>query len=214
MAATRTGSGIIYTATMFWRRRRQDQPGFLVFGLGNPGLDYVRTRHNVGWWVLDELARRRGVDRRASRHRGQVEYCAIAGVQTALVKPTTFMNRSGNCISPWIHEHAEANWLVVLDDISMEPGKLRLRRQGSSGGHKGVQSIIDILDTDEFMRLKIGVGHAPPDVDTAEWVLTPPSSSEETQIAAGIQRAADAIVLIAQGQWDDALHLMGTAGKD
>ena len=197
---------------MFWRRKRPDPPGVLVFGLGNPGLDYVRTRHNVGWWVLDELARRLGVSERASRHRGQVEYATSAGKRLALIKPTTFMNRSGQCVLPWTREHEDTPWLVVYDDITMAPGKLRLRRDGTSGGHKGVQSIIDTLGTKEFIRLKVGVGKPPADMDAADWVLAPPEPADEDLIAQAIQRAADAVLLIADDRFGEAMHLMGGAG--
>jgi len=195
---------------MFWRRKRPDPPGILVFGLGNPGIDYVRTRHNVGWWVLDELARRLGVDSSASRHRSQVDYCRNGDLRLALIKPTTFMNRSGFCVYPWTKEFADTPWLVVYDDITMAPGKLRLRKEGSAGGHKGIKSIIDIFDTNEFIRLKVGVGKPPSGAETSDWVLEPPGPADEDLIAQGVQRAADAVLLIAEGKYDEAMHLMGS----
>lgn len=198
---------------MFWRRKRQPSPAFLVFGLGNPGLNYVRTRHNIGWWVLDELARRFGVEQTASRHRSQVDYCTIDGIRCALIKPTTFMNRSGQSVAAWLREHRDARWLVVVDDITMVPGKLRLRRIGSSGGHKGIQSIIDMTGGEEFDRLKIGVGNPPVEVDASNWVLEPPSRAEEDALAEAVQRAADAVALIAADDMRGAEHLMGTSGN-
>ena len=110
---------------------------------------------------------------------GQADYCVLAKLPTALIKPTTFMNRSGNCVRPWTAEHDTARWIVVGDDISMAAGKLRLRRKGSGGGHRGLESIINALGTEDFMRLKIGVGEPPAGVDAADWVLNPPSPEEE-----------------------------------
>ena len=194
---------------MFFWRKRSEPLEFIAFGLGNPGLNYARSRHNVGWWVLDELARRTGVSRTVSRHRGQADYCSIASLPAALVKPTTFMNRSGLCVRPWTAEHDEARWVVVCDDISMAAGKLRLRRKGSSGGHRGLENIINVLRTEEFVRLKIGVGEPPPETDAAEWVLHPPSPAEEDALAEAVQRAADVLVLIAEDRFEEAQQLTG-----
>ena len=182
-----------------------------MFGLGNPGLDYVRTRHNVGWWVLDELARQVGVDRSDGRHRGQVDYCRVADVPAALVKPTTFMNRSGQCVRPWLADYPDASWIVVVDDISMATGKLRLRRRGSSGGHRGLESVTDVLRTEEFMRLKVGVGEPPPGVDAAQWVLEPPTIAEEDVLAGATARAAGVIKLVAAREFEAAQQLTGKA---
>jgi len=194
---------------MFFWRRRAEPLDFLVFGLGNPGLNYARSRHNVGWWVLDELARRCTVNSTVSRHRGQADLCQLAGLSAALVKPTTFMNRSGTCVRPWTHEYTEAGWLVVCDDISMAPGKLRLRRKGSSGGHRGLESIINALGSEEFTRLKIGVGEPPAGVDAADWVLNPPSPAEEDLLADAVQRAADVLELVATDRFEEAQQLTG-----
>ena len=195
---------------MFWWRKRQPLE-FIVFGLGNPGLDHGRTRHNVGWWVLDELARRQDVTRTEARHLGQADYLSLADLPAALVKPTTYMNRSGRCVGPWLREYSDCRWLVVHDDITMAPGKLRLRRKGSSGGHKGIRSIIQVLGTEAFDRLKIGVGEPPTDLDSAEWVLSPPTSAEEDQLASAIQRAADLVELLAAGRFEEAQQQTGAS---
>lgn len=197
---------------MFFWRKRSEPLDYLVFGLGNPGLNYARSRHNVGWWVLDELARRAGVSRTVSRHRGQADHCTIAQLGTALIKPTTFMNRSGNCVRPWTAEYSDARWIVVCDDISMAVGKLRLRRKGSSGGHRGLESIVNVLGNESFMRLKIGVGEPPPGVDAGEWVLNPPSPAEEDALAEAVTRAADVLTLVAEDRFDDAQQLTGRTG--
>jgi PTH1 family peptidyl-tRNA hydrolase len=193
---------------VFWRRR-VETVAFLVFGLGNPGLNYARSRHNLGWWVLDELARRQGVGSTVHRHRGQADYCLLADRKAALVKPTTLMNRSGACVRPWTMEQPEASWIVVCDDFSMAAGKLRLRRRGSSGGHRGLESIIAALGTEDFMRLKIGVGEPPAGVDAAEWVLSAPSPQDEDRLAEAVQKSADVLALVAAGQFEDAQQLTG-----
>jgi len=196
---------------VFWRRR-VESVGFLAFGLGNPGLNYARSRHNVGWWVLDELARRQGVTATVSRHRGQADYCLLGERRAALVKPTTFMNRSGACVRPWTLEQPKASWIVVCDDINMAVGKLRLRRRGSSGGHRGLESIIAALGSEEFMRLKIGVGEPPLGVDASDWVLSAPSPQDEDQLAEAVQRSADVLALVAAGRFEDAQQLTGSGG--
>lgn len=201
-----------YTAPMFFWRKRSEPVAFMVFGLGNPGVDYARSRHNIGWWVLDELARRQGVTATVSRHRGQADYCLLGGRRAALIKPTTFMNRSGACVRPWTLEQPEASWIVICDDISMAVGKLRLRRKGSSGGHRGLESIISALGGEEFMRLKIGVGEPPAGVDAADWVLAPPSPQDEDLLADAVQRSADVLELVAAGRFEDAQQLTGGAG--
>lgn len=197
---------------MFFWRRRSEQLAFLAFGLGNPGLNYARSRHNIGWWVLDELALRHTVSSTVSRHRGQADYCQLSGRQAALIKPTTFMNRSGACVRPWTAEQPAASWLVICDDISMATGKLRLRRKGSSGGHRGLESIINALGSEEFPRLKIGVGPPPAGVDAAQWVLDIPSPQEEDLLAEAVQRAADVVELLATGRFDEAQQLTGRNG--
>lgn len=185
-----------------FRRQPAIQPQFLVFGLGNPGARYAHTRHNLGWRVLDELAARAGVKRTLSRHRGQADYCVLGGVDSALIKPTTYMNLSGECVAAWVREFHAARWCVVCDDISMEVGKARFRRQGSAGGHNGLKSIIEHLGTDLFDRIKIGVGAPGPGEDAAEYVLEPPSKAEQQLLHKAVQRAADAVLALAAG--DDA----------
>jgi peptidyl-tRNA hydrolase, PTH1 family len=195
-----------------FRRKPEVQPQFLVFGLGNPGPRFAHTRHNAGWWVLDELARRAGRTRAAIRHRSQVEYCSLSGVDAALIKPTTFMNLSGESVGAWLRELPQARWCVVCDDISMAVGKARYRRQGSAGGHNGLKSIIAALGRDEFERIKLGVGAPEPMVDAAEHVLDQPPHSELELLQAEVRRSADALMLLAAGAPEPAL-LLALAGS-
>jgi PTH1 family peptidyl-tRNA hydrolase len=195
-----------YTSIVFWRRRPKLDPAFLVFGLGNPGLNYVRTRHNVGWWVLDELARRHGVEQSGHRSHGQFDIVRLGGVLSALIKPTTYMNRSGSCVGGWLRGTDARPWVVIFDDISMETGKVRFRDGGSSGGHKGAKDIIRVLGSEEFQRIKIGVGAPPPGEEASNYVLAPPDVREEDLLAGAVARVADAVELLARGEREAAIN--------
>lgn len=154
-------------------------------GLGNPGPEYDDTRHNVGWWVLDRLAydwdfgpfRREG---RALLSEGTVGDSAVL-----LFKPTTYVNRSGRALTVlagFRDFRLESDLLVVVDDASLEVGRVRFRPGGGSGGHNGLRSVADALGTEQYPRLRIGVGIAPPDVDLAEWVLSPMAPEDEEEV--------------------------------
>jgi len=141
----------------------------LIVGLGNPGSKYAITRHNVGFMVLDELAKKLGLKFTTNKN-----YLAdwAKNETVELVKPQTFMNNSGSAVSKVIQKHnlLPQDILIVMDDIDIELGKLRFRTEGSSGGHKGMQSIIDTLGTDKFARLKIGIGRPPVGAEPDEYV--------------------------------------------
>ena len=163
---------------------------YAVFGLGNPGRQYVGTRHNAGAMVVDILARRHRVRLWRRRFQSACGKGRVAGRDAWLFKPRTYMNLSGYAVA----EAAETlklptgNILVISDDIDLPPGKIRLREKGSAGGHKGLQSIIDELGTQNFARLRVGVG-SPGGDDAATYVLSP---LEETDVAAAMERAAAA----------------------
>jgi PTH1 family peptidyl-tRNA hydrolase len=148
----------------------------VIVGLGNPGREYALTRHNVGWWLLDDLAAAWGAgrfraDKNAATATGRVEPWAVR-----LVKPITFMNRSGSALLPYRRMNAidiTRDLLVVVDDVALEPGKIRFRPNGSAGGHNGLKSVEQALGTRDYPRLRIGVGARPPQWDLADWVLSP-----------------------------------------
>ena len=188
-----------------FRRKAEVQPQFLVFGLGNPGARYAHTRHNLGWWVLDELAARAGVKRSLSRHRGQADYCRLGGVDAALIKPTTYMNLSGECVAAWLRELPEARWCVVCDDISMAVGKLRFRQPGQRGRAQRAEKHHRVPGPDAFDRIKLGVGAPEPGVDAAEHVLDSARQADAQLLQAAVKRAADAVLALAAG--DDAAVL-------
>jgi PTH1 family peptidyl-tRNA hydrolase len=169
---------------------------WLVVGLGNPGAEYARTRHNLGFRVADELARRHGLGFRRTRYRGQEVGGAIKGVPVRLLKPQTFMNDSGFAVNraAQFHRIPAERILVVHDDIDLALGKLRFREGGSSGGNNGVKSVISHLRSDGFHRLKIGVGRPRQD-DAIDHVLSPFRGDEAALIEPTLERAADAVEL-------------------
>ncbi|NLG63640.1 MAG: aminoacyl-tRNA hydrolase [Candidatus Cloacimonetes bacterium] len=168
----------------------------LVCGLGNPGAEYVATRHNVGWWLLDEL--REAWNTPPFRRAGIVEVSegVVADHDVVLMKPLTLMNRSGDAVAPLLQFEGfdvTQDLLVVVDDVALPVGRLRLRPGGSSGGHNGLKSVETALRTRDYARLRIGVGAAPPDMDLADWVLGPFSPEEEAAILDAFPRAVDGV---------------------
>ena len=142
-----------------------------VVGLGNPGERYVHTRHNIGWWVLDELAAALGIAQERERWEGLL----VGTDRLTLFKPLTHMNESGRAVAALANETGAAlpDLLVVLDDLNLSLGTLRLRPRGSAGGHRGLQSVIDCLGTEEFSRLRLGIGPGAPVENGRDFVLSP-----------------------------------------
>lgn len=209
----RHGPKLAYTDEVFVRRKPRLQPELLIFGLGNPGLRYAATRHNLGWWVLDELTRRTQAQSAGSRHSSQIDACRIGGTPAALIKPTTFMNLSGQCLASWRREFPAARLLVLYDDFTLALGKCRLREEGSAGGHNGVQSIIEALKTERFDRIKLGIGDPPPGVDPADYVLEAPLQSELPALERAVAAAADAVFAWARDDLQAARRALASAGE-
>lgn len=167
----------------------------LVFGLGNPGRRYEGTRHNIGAMVVGELARRHATGPVKNKFHAEVVEASLAGQAALLLVPTTYMNLSGQCV-----QEAQAFYktplddvLVICDDLNLPLGKLRLRAKGSSGGQKGLEDIIRRLGSEEFPRLRIGIGQAPEGWDWADFVLSKFGKDQWSQIETSLQRAADAV---------------------
>jgi len=179
---------------------------WLVVGLGNPGRRYSRTRHNVGFMVAGEIARRYGIEF-TTRELYAIGKGSGEGKRLILLEPLTFMNRSGlavrdvmrRCTAPPEH------FIVIQDDIDMETGKLKIRKNGSSGGHKGVESIIQSLGTRDFVRVKIGVGREE-GIPVEEYVLRPFRKDETALIKDAIMRAADAVEAIMEDGVEKAMN--------
>ena len=182
---------------------------YIIAGLGNPGLQYQGTRHNAGFNVLDTLADQLNVKINRMKFKGLTEEVTIEGVRCLLLKPNTFMNLSGESVVQALEFYKldTQKLIVVYDDISLEPGKLRIRRKGSHGGHNGMRSIIDLTGIDDFSRIKIGVGKKPhPDYDLAKWVLGKFSKEDSELMKTSAENACQCIKLMVQGKTDAAMN--------
>lgn len=172
---------------------------WLIVGLGNPGKDYERTRHNAGFRAIDTLAQNLGCKVDKAKFQGLYTQTTYNGRKLLLLKPTTYMNLSGRSVlqlSAYFHVPPQ-RIIVLFDDISLEPGRLRIRPEGSAGGHNGIKSIIAELGSQAFPRVKIGVGaKAHPEQDLADWVLSTFSSAEEKALTSALERAAEAALCI------------------
>ena len=169
---------------------------FLIVGLGNPGIQYAMTRHNVGFWVIDELASRYGQRLEKVKFQSFFSVGPIAGARVALAKPLTYMNRSGTAIGELVRYFSipQENVLVVYDDMDLPVGRLRLRPGGGSGGHRGMASIITRLGTTEIPRLRLGIGRweAGDEDRSSQHVLSRFTGEEETRMHQAVILAADA----------------------
>ena len=172
---------------------------WLIVGLGNPGKQYERTRHNAGFRAIDELAKELGCKIDRMKFQGLYGQCTYGGKKLFLLKPQTFMNLSGRSVLQLsaYYNIPPQRIIVLFDDISLEPGRLRIRADGSAGGHNGIKSIIQELGCQDFPRVKIGVGAKPhQEQDLADWVLSCFSAAEEKDLAYALDHAGDAALCI------------------
>ena len=177
----------------------KDKETWLIVGLGNPGKEYVRTRHNCGFRALDILADQLGCKVDKGKFQGLYGQCSYRGRKLLLLKPQTYMNLSGRSVLQLsVYFNVPPQRIIVMfDDISLDPGRLRIRSDGSAGGHNGIKSIIEQLGSPDFPRVKIGVGSKPtPEYDLADWVLSSFSAQEEQALKPALERAADAALCI------------------
>jgi PTH1 family peptidyl-tRNA hydrolase len=184
----------------------------VVVGLGNPGNKYEGTRHNVGFDVLNELAKRWSADRPKSRYEAEIREATIAGDRTLLVAPQTYMNLSGRSVQPLVKffQVPLENVLVVCDDLNLKLGQTRLRAAGSAGGQKGLLSIIQVLGTEAVPRLRIGIDRPAPPMDAADYVLSRFRKDELEVIDQAICKAADGIELWIRQGLDAAMNQTNT----
>ena len=177
----------------------KEQETWLIVGLGNPGNEYAKTRHNCGFRAIDALADKLGCRIDKGKFQGLYGQCSYEGRKVLLLKPQTFMNLSGRSVLPLsaFFKIPPQRIIVLFDDISLDPGKLRIRANGSAGGHNGIKSIIQELGSQDFPRVKIGVGAKPhPDFDLADWVLSTFSAAEEKDLVPALERAGEAALSI------------------
>lgn len=181
---------------------------YLIVGLGNPGNKYHNTRHNVGFDVLEALSKKLGVSVNRKKSGALIGECFIGGQKTILALPQTFMNLSGESVAAlatW-YKLAPEQIMVIYDDVDLMQGFIRIRKNGSAGTHNGMRSIVAELGSDQFPRLRVGVGKRPPEYDLADWVLSRYNTPEEKDIAkTAYDLAADAVVEYITGGIESAM---------
>ena len=189
--------------------KKSTNESWLIVGLGNPGREYEKTRHNCGFRALDILADQLGAKVDKLKFQGLYAQANYNGTKVFLLKPQTYMNLSGRSVlqlSAYFNIPPQ-RIIVMFDDISLEPGRLRIRPNGSAGGHNGIKSIIQEVGSQEFPRVKIGVGAKPnPNYDLADWVLSTFSASEEKALAVSLDNAAKAALAIIDHGVPEAAH--------
>ena len=182
---------------------------YLIVGLGNPGRKYEKTRHNMGFDVIDCLVEKHGVPQSGVKFNAMFGKGIIGGERVILMKPLSFMNLSGGPVREMVNFFKidlEKELIVIYDDIDLDPGQLRIRKQGSAGGHNGMKDIIRCLGTDRFVRVKVGVGARPQDWDLADYVLSRFSDADRKVIDEGIEQAADAVEMAVEKGVDIAMN--------
>ncbi len=183
---------------------------YIIVGLGNPTSKYDKTRHNVGFDTIDVIADKYGISVNNAKHKALCGAGTIEGEKVLLMKPQTFMNLSGEAVIDAMRFYkcdATTDLIVIYDDISMDPGRVRLRGKGSAGGHNGIKNIIAHVGHENFRRIKIGVGAKPDGWDLADYVLSRFAPNERKAVDEAIVRSADAVGTIIGDSFDKAMNL-------
>lgn len=183
---------------------------YLIVGLGNPGKEYQNTRHNIGFDVIDVIARQENISVTDKKHKAMIGKGVIAGHKVILAKPQTYMNLSGESVRSLLDYYKAdetEEFLVVSDDISLPPGQIRIRKKGSAGGHNGLKNIIAHLGHDSFQRIKMGVGEKPKGYDLADYVLGRFDGTDRKIMDQAALTAADAVRLILTEGADAAMNV-------
>lgn len=180
---------------------------YIVAGLGNPGREYAKTRHNAGFMALDLFCNKNGISMTKARFNSLTAEADISGIRVLLMKPQLYMNRSGECIrdAANFYKIPPENILVLCDDVQLDVGKVRIRRKGSDGGQKGLRDIIYQLNSDSFPRLRIGVGKLPQGGNMVNWVLGAIPSELNDDLNTALSNAVSAIPMLVGGNIDDAM---------
>lgn len=182
---------------------------YIIAGLGNPGTEYENTRHNVGFMTIDTLCEKYKVSCKKLKFKSLTCDVMIAGKRCLIMKPSTFMNKSGEAVTEAMsfYKIPPERTIIVYDDISLEPGKMRIRRKGSDGGHNGIKNIIYLSGSDMFPRIKMGVGAKPhPDYNLADWVLGHFKKEDGEKLEQCFQNAVSALELMVAGKIDEAMN--------
>lgn len=181
---------------------------YIIAGLGNPTREYDKTRHNVGFSVIDILADRIGIDVTEKKHKALCGKGMLEGQKVILAKPQTFMNLSGESVRAIMdfYKVSPEEVIIIYDDISLEPGQLRIRAKGSAGGHNGIKNMIVHLGTQEFSRIKVGIGEKPKDMNLADYVLSRFSKGEQELMEDAFNQAANAAAMMVSQGIDPAMN--------
>lgn len=182
---------------------------YIICGLGNPGTQYEGTRHNIGFMTIDTLCEKYKLDCKKLRFKSLTCDAMLSGKRCLIMKPTTFMNNSGEAVTEAMsfYKIPPERTIIVFDDISLEPGKLRIRRKGSDGGHNGIKSIIYLSGSDMFPRIKMGVGAKPhPDYNLADWVLGHFKKEQAEALETAMDNAVSSIELMVGGKMNEAMN--------
>ena len=195
---------------IFQKKFKNSSYDFLIVGLGNPGKKYELTRHNAGFLAMDLMAIEEGVDIKKLKHHSLVADVKINGKRCLLMKPQTMMNNSGEAVIDAMKYYniSPENVIIIYDDISLDVGQTRIRRKGSAGGHNGIKSIISHIKSEDFLRVKIGVGKKPsPEYDLVNWVLGRFPKELEPDLKSALENTTKAVRLIVDGDIDKAMNL-------
>jgi len=187
---------------------------WVVAGLGNPGAQYSRSRHNAGFMTIDRIAKAKNAEPSRRRFKGVTAEIMLAGKPAILVKPQTFYNLSGECISDLLgyFKIAPEHLIVVHDELDLEAGRLRIKQGGGDAGNRGVRSIAEALGTTDFIRVRIGIGRPPADEETKDYLLRATTAAEKHALAPILERAADAVEAIAEHGLEAAMNRYNQRG--
>ena len=198
---------------MFGKKEFSSSVDAIVVGLGNVGREYEMTRHNAGFMVLDRLAEKQQVKLDRIKFKGLCNTCELAGKKVLLLKPSTYMNLSGQSVveAMQFYKVPIERVIVVCDDVMQDVGKLRIRRKGRDGGQNGLKNIIYLTGSDAFPRVRVGVGKKPhPDYNLADWVLSRFRADELKELQTAVEHAVESVPLLVQGNIDDAMNRYNT----
>ena len=190
---------------------------YIIVGLGNPGMDYRNTRHNVGFKVIEAMADKYDIRTDYEKHKAVCGKGIADGNKVILAMPQTYMNLSGESVRQLVDFYKidiESELIIVYDDIYLEPGQIRIRKSGSAGGHNGMKNIIQHLGTDKFIRVRVGVGEKPKEYDLADYVLGHFSDEDAKKMADAYVRASDSVVTIMNDGIDAAMNRFNASNKE
>ena len=181
---------------------------YLIIGLGNPEEEYSKTRHNMGFNAINKIAEQYGIKVNKSKFQGLYESAIIEGQKVMLIKPQTYMNLSGECIKQFVDFYKIPNEdiLVIYDDMDIEPGKIKIRKKGGAGGHNGMKSIIKMLGTEEFARIRTGIGRPKHNGDDINYVIGAIPEEEIPKLQDGVEKAKEAVIEILKNGIDSAMN--------